>query len=73
MLAKICSELDKPNGQTYLAFDTQKIIDFMAERKARDIPGVGACLEQILAGLNVTTCKEIYEHATEIYLALTEL
>lgn len=73
MLAKICSELDKPNGQTYLAFDTDKIVQFMAERKARDIPGVGSVLEQILAGLNVTTCKEIYEHATEIYLSLTEL
>jgi DNA polymerase kappa len=45
MLAKICSELDKPNGQTYLAFDTDKIVDFMAERKARDIPGVGSVLE----------------------------
>lgn len=23
MLAKICSELDKPNGMTYLAFDEE--------------------------------------------------
>ena len=46
MLAKICSELDKPNGQTYLSFDKQKILDFMAEKKVRDIPGVGSVLEQ---------------------------
>lgn len=46
MLAKICSELDKPNGQTYLAFDKQKILDFMAPKKVREIPGVGGVLEQ---------------------------
>ena len=72
MLAKICSELDKPNGQTYLAFDTEKIVDFMSDRKARDIPGVGSMLEQILAGLEITTCNDIFDKATEIYLSLSE-
>jgi nucleotidyltransferase/DNA polymerase involved in DNA repair len=42
MLAKMCSELDKPNGCTYLAFDEQKILEFMKQRKVRDIPGVGS-------------------------------
>ena len=41
MLAKICSEMDKPNGMTYMQFDEQRIIDFMKERKVREIPGVG--------------------------------
>ena len=41
MLAKICSELDKPNGQTYLPFDVDGIKKFMDDIKMRDIPGIG--------------------------------
>lgn len=45
MLAKICSELDKPNGMTYLQFDEKRILDFMKERKIREIPGIGGVQE----------------------------
>lgn len=45
----------------------------MSERKARNIPGVGSVLEQMLAGLEVQNCSDIYKHATEIYTCLTEL
>lgn len=41
MLAKICSEINKPDGFSYLAFDADKIEDFMRPKKVRDIPGVG--------------------------------
>ena len=41
MLAKIASELDKPDGQTVLSFEEGKIVEFMSGRKVRDIPGVG--------------------------------
>ena len=56
MLAKICSELDKPNGQTYLSFEKEKILEFMAVKKVREIPGVGGVLEQQLAGIGILTC-----------------
>ena len=45
MLAKICSELDKPNGQTYMPFETTKIEEFMDDLKLKDIPGVGMVTE----------------------------
>jgi DNA polymerase kappa len=41
MLAKIASELDKPDGLTTLTFSQERILQFMSERKVRDIPGVG--------------------------------
>ena len=41
MLAKICSEQNKPDGYSYLAFEGEKIEQFMAEKKVREIPGVG--------------------------------
>ena len=42
MLSKICSEINKPDGMTYLPFDKKKIHEFMKERKIRDIPGIGS-------------------------------
>ena len=45
MLAKICSELDKPDGQTFLAFDTQQIEGFMADKPLKDVPGIGHVTE----------------------------
>ena len=29
MLAKICSDINKPNGQTYLDFNEKAILEFM--------------------------------------------
>lgn len=59
MLAKICSELDKPDGQTYMPFDTNKIEEFMDDLKLKDIPGVGMVTEQTLNGLGVHKGKDI--------------
>ena len=45
MLSKICSEINKPDGLTYLLFDKKKIHEFMKERKIRDIPGIGSTMQ----------------------------
>lgn len=45
MLAKICSEVNKPNGITYLPFDEGTINEFMSNRKIREIPGIGSTME----------------------------
>lgn len=72
MLAKICSELDKPNGQTYLPFDENAIMKFMEDKKLSDIPGVGSVKEQTLNGLGIMTCKDVQNHLEEIYLNFSE-
>ncbi len=72
MLAKICSELDKPDGLTYMQFDEKKILEFMKERKVRDIPGVGSVQESLLAGIGIVSCQDILEKAAEIYVSVTE-
>ena len=41
MLAKICSDMNKPDGQTYLENTVPAIIDFMAKLPVRKLPGVG--------------------------------
>ena len=72
MLAKICSELNKPDGQSYLAFDSEKIEQFMAPKKVREVPGVGKVQEQILIGLDINTCDNILAKAADIFINLTE-
>jgi DNA polymerase kappa len=41
MLAKMCSELDKPDGQTYLSFEEDKVLEFMRSKEVRNVPGIG--------------------------------
>lgn len=72
MLAKICSELDKPNGQTYLPFEKETIKAFMHDKKMRDVPGVGHVTEQTLNGLGVHSCADIENHLVEIYINYSE-
>ena len=72
MMAKICSELNKPNGQTYMPNDEIEILKFMKDMPVRKIPGVGKATEHIMAGLNISACKDIIEKATEVYATFTE-
>ncbi len=72
MLAKICSEINKPNGQTYLPNDEIEILKFMKDMPVRKIPGVGRVNEHILSGLNIYNCKDLVEKATEVYATFTE-
>ena len=72
MLAKICSELNKPNGQTIIPSDEVEILKFMRDLPVRKLPGVGKVNEHILAGLNIYYCKDLVERATEVYATFTE-
>lgn len=72
MLAKICSELNKPNGQTILPNDEVEILKFMMDLPVRKVPGIGKVNEHILAGLNIYSCKDLVEKATEVYVTFTE-
>ena len=67
MLAKIVGELNKPNGQTYMPNDEIEILKFMKDLPVRKVPGVGKVNEHILAGLNIYSCKDLIEKATEVY------
>ena len=67
MLAKIAGELNKPNGQTYMPNDEIEILKFMKDLPVRKVPGVGKVNEHILAGLNIYSCKDLIEKATEVY------
>ena len=72
MLAKICTDMKKPDGQTYLRPDTEEILTFMRKLSVRKIPGIGRMTELVLASLDIFTCADVLEHAVEIYISFSE-
>ena len=59
-LAKICSNINKPNGQFVLPNDRTAIMEFMRDLPCRKVNGVGRVFERELAAVGVKTCGDIY-------------
>ncbi|WVR06908.1 hypothetical protein IAU60_003944 [Kwoniella sp. DSM 27419] len=68
MLAKICSDKNKPNGQYEMDFERATITRFMRDLAVRKIPGFGRVTERCLEGLGVETCGDIYTRRAELLL-----
>ena len=62
MLAKICSDKNKPNGQFELAFSGKAIREFMRDLPVRRIPGIGRVAERYAAALGINVCGDAYTH-----------
>ncbi|KAK3989694.1 tannase and feruloyl esterase-domain-containing protein [Cladorrhinum sp. PSN332] len=61
-LAKICSNMNKPNGQFVLPSDRGVIMEFMRDLPCRKVNGVGRVLERELASVGIKTCGDIFTH-----------
>ncbi|CAK7273168.1 hypothetical protein SEPCBS57363_005517 [Sporothrix epigloea] len=61
-LAKICSNINKPNGQFVLANNRAAILEFMRTLPCRKVNGVGRVFERQLAALGINTCGDVWEH-----------
>ncbi|KAF0323742.1 DNA-directed polymerase [Colletotrichum asianum] len=61
-LAKICSNMNKPNGQFVLPNDRTEIMNFMAKLPPRKVNGIGRVLERQLAEIGIKTCADIYPY-----------
>ncbi|KAF7298225.1 IMS-domain-containing protein [Mycena chlorophos] len=68
MLAKICSDKNKPNGQYHLPFDADAIMEFMCDLPIRKIPGIGRVSERLLESIGIKTCGDIYAHRATLSL-----
>jgi DNA polymerase kappa len=60
-LAKICSDMNKPNGQYELKSTREAITEFVDKLSVRKFTGVGRVLEQVLAAFGITTCSQLRE------------
>ncbi|KAJ9107004.1 hypothetical protein QFC19_002872 [Naganishia cerealis] len=61
MLAKICSDKNKPDGQYELEADARIVRAFMRDLPIRRVPGVGRVAERILSSMGVKHAKELLE------------
>lgn len=71
-LAKICSDIQKPDGLYILPNDIQTIEEFMKNMKVRKIPSVGEKLERKLNYLNIFTCQEVLDRTVDLYYLFSE-
>jgi DNA polymerase-4 len=58
-LAKIASDMKKPDGLTVVFPD--KVLEFLKDLPVRKIPGVGPRTEEILHGMTLHTCGDIWD------------
>ncbi|KAJ3375328.1 hypothetical protein GGF31_004446 [Allomyces arbusculus] len=72
MLAKVCSDLNKPNGQYYLAPEHETVVEFTNKLLMRRISGVGRVTEHLLKTLGVETCADFVREAAILSLVLSE-
>lgn len=68
MLAKICSDRNKPNGQFFLEPDRDIVLKFVHSLPIRKISGIGRVSEQMLKALGIETCEDLYTKRDLIYL-----
>jgi DNA polymerase kappa len=69
LLAKICSNVNKPNGIFELEFGVQATEAFLADLPIRKLNGIGKVSERLLFELfGIKTCKDIWKWQNEIYL-----
>ncbi|KAF8973061.1 hypothetical protein BDZ97DRAFT_1779128 [Flammula alnicola] len=68
MLAKICSDKNKPNGQYQLDFDPESVKAFMRDLSIRKIPGIGRVNERLLEAIGIKTCGDVYAQRAIISL-----
>ncbi|KAF5000095.1 hypothetical protein FGRMN_2029 [Fusarium graminum] len=61
-LAKICSNMNKPNGQYVLPSDRLAIMTFMRSLPTRKVNGIGRVLERELLEIDIKTCGDLYAH-----------
>ena len=61
MLAKMASDLGKPDGAFAVPRDPAALAAFVAETGVRKVPGIGRVTERVLEGaLGVRTCAQLY-------------
>ncbi|XP_030550396.1 DNA polymerase kappa isoform X2 [Rhodamnia argentea] len=60
LLAKVCSDINKPNGQFVLPNDRLAVMTFISSLPIRKIGGIGKVTERILTDVfGISTCEEM--------------
>ncbi|XP_052280237.1 DNA polymerase kappa-like isoform X2 [Dreissena polymorpha] len=67
MLAKVCSDKNKPNGQYKIPATRDAVLAFVKDLPTRKISGIGKVSEAMLNAVGVFTCTDLYTHRGLLY------
>uniref|UniRef100_A0A4W4E7Z7 DNA polymerase kappa n=1 Tax=Electrophorus electricus TaxID=8005 RepID=A0A4W4E7Z7_ELEEL len=72
MLAKVCSDKNKPNGQYSILPERQAVMDFIRDLPVRKVSGIGKVTEKMLAALDIFTCAQLGQQMRVLSLLFSE-
>jgi DNA polymerase kappa len=71
-LAKLSSDINKPNGQFRLENKTDTIINYIGELPIRKINGIGPRTALLLDCYGIKLCKDVIDKRAMLYLLETQ-
>ena len=71
-LAKIASDINKPNGIFLVPREKEALHSFIASLPIRKIPGIGGVTEQTLKGIGINTMGDVIQRRTDIWLVMRQ-
>nr|XP_044989170.1 DNA polymerase kappa isoform X1 [Jaculus jaculus]XP_044989171.1 DNA polymerase kappa isoform X1 [Jaculus jaculus] len=72
MLAKVCSDKNKPDGQYQILPTRQAVMDFIKDLPIRKVSGIGKVTEKMLKALGIVTCTDLYQQRALLSLLFSE-
>jgi nucleotidyltransferase/DNA polymerase involved in DNA repair len=60
MIAKIASDINKPNGQKYVPSEKSRTWEFLHPLPTRRVPGIGRVMEKTLDAFGISVVKDLY-------------
>ncbi|XP_044050927.1 DNA polymerase kappa isoform X2 [Siniperca chuatsi] len=72
MLAKVCSDKNKPNGQYRLPSSREAVMDFVQNLPVRKVSGIGKVCEKMLNALGISSCSHLGQQMALLSLLFSE-
>nr|XP_061804093.1 DNA polymerase kappa-like [Nerophis lumbriciformis] len=72
MLAKVCSDKNKPNGQYRLASTREAVMEFIQNLPVRKVSGIGKVSEKMLNALDISSCAHLGQQMAMLSLLFSE-
>ncbi|XP_029017318.1 DNA polymerase kappa [Betta splendens] len=72
MLAKVCSDKNKPNGQYRLPSTREAVMEFVQNLPVRKVSGIGKVSEKMLNALGISNCAHLGQQMALLSLLFSE-
>ncbi|KAM9858107.1 DNA polymerase kappa [Aulostomus maculatus] len=72
LLAKVCSDKNKPNGQYRLPSTREAVMDFIQNLPVRKVCGIGKVSEKMLNALGISSCAHLNQQMALLSVLFSE-